>query len=173
MDKSNNTTITDGNEECKACGELQGETPDSSEQAETISSNSTSSKTGYVMVLDVLGFRDTVSKYKADEFIELWKETRGKLIRIKKGLFEWTEQVVLDILFMSDTIIICASLENNARDNELGRRLIFIFPTLIDYFFMDFFQKNFYLRGAISYGSFRYDADLNIVMGEALDEAYE
>ncbi len=27
MDKSNNTTITDGNEECKACGELQGSIP--------------------------------------------------------------------------------------------------------------------------------------------------
>lgn len=129
-------------------------------------------KTGYILMLDVLGFKEMVSKDKGEDFIDLWTGIRDTLFTKKFEVEGRIKAIEIDLLCLSDTIIICLSLkEGKSKVNP--RLLLSIMPQILDSFFMDLFRKKVFMRGAISFGQYRCDMNSSIVMGKALDEAYE
>jgi len=132
-----------------------------------------SSKHGYVMMLDVLGFRDFVSKDIGNDFFAIW-ESIQKSLYDKKEVIEnrLRNQVIIDILCLSDTLIVCVSLSNKPINANIDdRELIVILPELINSFFQTQLNNKVFFRGAISYGEFSFSSEQTIVMGSALDEA--
>lgn len=136
------------------------------------SSSHTRLKQGYVLMLDVLGFKDMVSKDLGEEFINKWVEIRARIMEKKSQLEEKIKDVEIDILCLSDTVIICIALKPMKHELKPDL-LISIIPSILDSFFMELFRDKIFMRGAISYGQYRCDMDSNIVMGKALEEAYE
>lgn len=128
-------------------------------------------KTGYVLMLDVLGFKDFVSKDSGENFFSIWFVIRERLLSKKAELEEKHKSLEIDVLCLSDTLIICVSMKGNPKTDP--RFLLILIPMLIDTFFIDMFESKIFFRGAISFGNFRCDMNLNIAMGNALDEAYE
>lgn len=135
---------------------------------------STTSKHGYVMMLDVLGFREYVSKRGDIDFFNIWDEINKSIDDKKNELLKrFKDQINIDYLCLSDTLIICVSLATN--DPKIDdRAAIVIFIELIGAFFNKQMQENsIFFRGAISYGQYYFNDKQNIIMGPALDEASE
>lgn len=128
-------------------------------------------KTGYVIMLDVLGFREFVSKNKEEDFFSTWSALKKSLIDKKKSYdTDKNKTVTLDVLCLSDTLIICLSYKDASMNSD-SRYLLSSIPGIIDIFFMSFMiDHSIFFRGAISYGKFRFSSDENIVMGDAIDE---
>lgn len=131
-----------------------------------------SSKHGYVMMLDVLGFRDFVSKDIGNDFFTIWENIQQSLYDRKEAIEKRLEnQVIIDILCLSDTLIVCVSLSSQPDNANVDDRvLIVILPELINSFFQTQLKNKVFFRGAISYGEFSFSTKQTIVMGSALDE---
>lgn len=127
-------------------------------------------KHGYVMMLDVLGFRDFVSKTSGSSFFDIWNSIKTSIIEQKKLIEDNLKQAVtIDVICLSDTLIVCVSL--NEIDRIDDKYLLCFMPILIDTFFYKQIKNNqVFFRGAISYGKFTYSTEQNIIMGHALDE---
>lgn len=134
-----------------------------------------SSKHGYVMMLDVLGFRDFISKDLGSDFFAIWESIQKSLYDKKEAIEKrLSNQVIIDILCLSDTLIVCVSLSNQLDNANIDDRvLIVILPELINSFFQKQLNNKVFFRGAISYGEFTFSSEQTIVMGSALDEASE
>jgi len=128
-------------------------------------------KKGYVMMFDVLGFKEFVSKRKDVDFFEIWSQIRKSLIEKKVELEEQSSLLDIDVLCLSDTLIVCMSFKNKTKLDP--RLLLGLLPKLIDTFFHFRFMEGIFFRGAISFGEYRCDMLNNIAMGNAIDEAYE
>lgn len=133
------------------------------------------SKHGYVMMLDVLGFKEYVSKQTNHDFFSIWKALKKDVTRSKeileKGDPKYEDIWHLDVLCLSDTLVLCLScIQANKKLTEasLGH-----FIVIIESFFMHSFKQGVFFRGAISFGDFICDTKNNIAMGNAIDEAYE
>lgn len=133
-------------------------------------------KNGYVMMLDVLGFREFVTKRHDIDFFDIWKSIKVSINKKKDEIQNrFDGRVNIDFLCLSDTLIVCISLANNPLSDSIDDRvLITILPELINSFFQPQMQSNsVFFRGAISYGQYSFSAEQNIIMGPALDEASE
>jgi len=122
-----------------------------------------------------LGFREYVSKQKHLSFFSIWKELRKDIKNSKNTLenkLSGYENIWhLDILFLSDTLVLCLSCKDeNQRliESSIGHLIL-----TIESFFMYNFKRGVFFRGAISFGEFICDEKNNIAMGDAIDEAYE
>ena len=128
-------------------------------------------KTGYILMLDVLGYREYVTKTR-DNFLDLWKELQTSIKEQKETIFkEQKGCVTLDVLFVSDTLFI--GISSSHEDKQLEGLTIMFLLDLIKTIFSFSFKNKIFFRGAISFGEFLFNNDLNIVMGNALDEASE
>lgn len=130
-------------------------------------------KHGYVMMLDVLGFRDFVSKKTGNDFFDIWNTIKTSIVNQKNLIEERLKQAVtIDVICLSDTLIVCVSLNETDRIDD--KYLLCFLPLLIDTFFYSQIKSNqVFFRGAISYGKFTYSTEQNIIMGHALDEVSE
>lgn len=135
-----------------------------------------SRKNGYVMMLDVLGFREFVSKRRDIDFFDIWKSIKSSINKKRDEIqARFANQVTVDFLCLSDTLIVCISLTDTPEIKGVDDRvLITILPELINSFFQEQMQFNsVFFRGAISYGQYSFSSEQNIIMGPALDEASE
>lgn len=128
-------------------------------------------KDGYVIMLDVLGFRDLISKRFGYSFFKIWADIKQKLLERKDELEKKIKPLDIDILCLSDTLVVCLSMKKKTKIDP--RILISLIPKLIDSFFWEQFESRVFFRGAISYGKYQCDMDNNIAMGAAIEEAYE
>lgn len=128
-------------------------------------------KNGYVLMLDILGFREFVTKRKDLSFWDIWSGLKQKLEKKKNEYDSDTKKnVTIDVLCLSDTIIVCLSYKalNNTSDS---RYLLSTLPHIISTFFWEYMKEyNIFFRGAISYGSFTFSKSHSMVMGDAIDE---
>lgn len=128
---------------------------------------------GYVIMLDVLGFREYISKVGMSRFLDFWKELKVKVSHTC-DLLENKVDIPLArfaTIFMSDTIVICVSSREDL--NVLPEKLFPFVSLLLDDVFMFSFKQSIFFRGAISFGNIFCDMQESIAMGDALDEAYE
>ena len=136
-------------------------------------------KRGYVLMLDILGFREAVSKrsYYDDEdnFFNIWKSINESITQTKDKLLNDTSEIFdIDFLCFSDTIIICISLASDLITTYEDKYLIAYLAEIINSFFQfQMIENKIFFRGAISYGEYSFSAEQNIVMGDAIDEASE
>jgi len=128
-------------------------------------------KMGYILMLDVLGYREFVTKTKID-FPKLWSELQEEVKKQRDVIFkEQNGSVILDVLFVSDTIFIGVSTTHNNKQLE-GLTIMFLID-LVKQIFKFSLKNNVFFRGAISFGEYLFDLSLNLVMGNAVDEASE
>lgn len=136
-------------------------------------------KHGYVLMLDILGFREAVSKRSyydgEDNFFNIWKSINENITQTKDKLLNDTWEIFdIDFLCFSDTIIICISLASDLITTYKDNYLIAYLAEIINSFFKFQMEENkIFFRGAISYGEYSFSAEQNIVMGDAIDEASE
>ncbi|HNV66899.1 MAG: hypothetical protein BWY95_01553 [Bacteroidetes bacterium ADurb.BinA104] len=128
-------------------------------------------KEGYVIMLDVLGFRDLMSKRFGNTFFKIWADIKKSLLDKKEGLEKKIKPLDIDVLCLSDTLVVCISMKT--RNKIDPRILLSLIPQLIDCFFWEQFTNRVFFRGAISYGKYQCDTANNIAMGEAIEEAYD
>ncbi|MDP3113708.1 MAG: hypothetical protein Q8M98_02930 [Candidatus Cloacimonadaceae bacterium] len=128
-------------------------------------------KEGYVIMLDVLGFRDLISRRFGFTFFKIWADIKQSLLDKKEGLEKKIKPLDIDVLCLSDTLVVCISMKT--RNKIDPRILLSLIPQLIDCFFWEQFTKRVFFRGAISYGKYQCDIVNNIAMGEAIEEAYD
>lgn len=130
-------------------------------------------KQGYVMMLDVLGYREYISKEKGSDFFKIWESIKKGILEKKVSLEQmFLHKIEIDFLCFSDTLVVCISLAEDLGGLDIDPRgTILIFPYLITTFFIPQMQNNIFFRGAISYGEFQLSTEDNIIMGSALDEA--
>jgi hypothetical protein len=132
-------------------------------------------KRGYVAMLDVLGFKEYLSKRQNFDFFSLWKQLKKELndqkYCIEKEIQGFEDYWHLDVLCLSDTLVLCLSCTD---ENEENRTILLAHIVIIlDSFIDRYFKQGIYFRGAISYGDFICDTKQNIAMGNAIDEASE
>jgi len=129
-------------------------------------------KNGYVLMLDILGFRNFVSKNSSLDFIEIWCKLKKELLETKRMLEESMGKIfTFEIMFLSDTLIIGCS---DCRKSNTGIGVLVFLPDLIRSFFFRYMQEyKFFFRGAISFGEYFFSSEDNLVMGSAFDEASE
>jgi hypothetical protein len=128
-------------------------------------------KTGYILMLDVLGYREFVTKTKSD-FPILWRELQENVKKQRDVIFkELNGSVIVDVLFVSDTIFIGVSTIYKNKQLE-GLTIMFLID-LVKLIFKFSLKNNVFFRGAISFGEYLFDLRLNLVMGNAVDEASE
>ena len=128
-------------------------------------------KTGYILMLDVLGYREFVTKTKID-FPKLWRELQEEVKKQRDVIFkELNGSVIVDVLFVSDTIFIGVSTIDKNKQLE-GLTIMFMID-LVKLIFKFSLKNNVFFRGAISFGEYLFDLRLNLVMGNAVDEASE
>lgn len=128
-------------------------------------------KTGYVMMLDILGFREFVTKRNDLSFWDIWSGLKQKL-ETKKNEYDsdTKKNVTIDVLCLSDTIIVCLSYKVT-NDESDSRYLLSTLPHIISVFFWEYMRKyKIFFRGAISYGNFTFSKTHSMVMGDAIDE---
>lgn len=132
-------------------------------------------KTGYVMMLDVLGFRETVSKRSGSDFFEIWSSIQKTLKKAKEERDNNSKYITsLDLLFLSDTLVLCESPKKGYEKIFKDKLILMGLPFLIDSIFLPFMlEHHVFFRGAISYGEYEYDKELQIIMGDAIDEVSE
>lgn len=128
---------------------------------------------GYVLMLDVLGFREYITKSGMSKFLEFWKKLKKDLVRTCRNLDNNDEFSLasFDIMFLSDTIVICFSSKRGATIRP--EKLIVFVGLILEGIFVSSFKQGVFFRGAISFGDFFCDSKNNIAMGTAISEAYE
>lgn len=151
-------------------------TADSNESTQMCHAEETTSelreKTGYVMMLDILGFKEHISKTGLTGFFKFWKELRYQIILTCTILNnDKHSDCVIDTMFLSDTIVICVS--RGSYNPDSCENLIEKVSLILDIVYLPSVQKRFFFRGAISFGKFVCDVESNIAMGDAIIEAYE
>ncbi len=127
---------------------------------------------GYVLMMDVLGFKDFVSLKPDFDFIKCWRTLKHDINESAKNIQFISNKCRVEVLFLSDTVVVCFSpiVSNIDKDEDI---LHFI-PMLIQSFFLKYMEEyNLFFRGALSYGEFYFHSGDNIVMGSAINEAYE
>ncbi len=125
---------------------------------------------GYVLMLDMLGFKERTADIKSD-FIDCWRALKKDIQRTAREM-KYGYDIHINTLFLSDTIIICFSLKKN--DHCDLNTLLLSIPELIQSFFLKYMEKSgIFFRGALSFGKFIFLSKENIVMGPALNEAAE
>ncbi|MCB5253243.1 MAG: hypothetical protein WC111_01810 [Candidatus Cloacimonadaceae bacterium] len=128
-------------------------------------------KTGYVMMLDILGFREFVTKRNDISFWDIWSGLKHKL-ETKKNEYDsdTKKNLTIDVLCLSDTIIVCLSYKVT-NDESDSRYLLSTLPHIIGVFFWEYMKEyKIFFRGAISYGKFTFSKTHSMVMGDAIDE---
>ena len=127
-------------------------------------------KEGYVLILNILGFEHRTSKLEYD-FIKCWKSLKKDILA---GVLEMKNgnNVHIDTLLLTDTLIVCFSLKSN--DSCSMDNLLLDIPGSIQSFFFKFMEENtIILAGALSFGKFIFCAHDNLVIGPAISEATE
>jgi hypothetical protein len=128
-------------------------------------------KNGYVLMLDILGFREFVTKRKDLSFWDIWSGLKQRLEKKKNEYDSDTKKnVTIDVICLSDTIIVCLSYKALKNTSD-PRYLLSTLPHIISTFFWAYMKEyNIFFRGAISYGSFTFSKTHSMVMGDAIDE---
>lgn len=129
---------------------------------------------GYVIMLDILGFREHVTNEIGYSFLDTWKEIITPIID-KAHLMKTEPKYItkIDALFLSDTMFIGCGLKNPNERFDIALSLMGI-PWIIDDFFTQcMFKHKIFLRGAISFGEYAISDTRNIVMGAAVNECSE
>lgn len=130
-------------------------------------------KKGYVVMLDVLGFKEFTARRKDFDFFENWSSIKTKLLDVKskyESMFnDYDIKAKADVLCLSDTLMFCLSFEEESI--LPATTLITILPGILDMFMYDQFKEKVFFRGAISFGTYMCDMANNIAMGEAINEA--
>lgn len=128
-------------------------------------------RSGYILMLDILGFKESVSIEYGAEFIEVWSIIRDELIKAKsKYENEYILPMTFDFLSLSDTLII--GIGFNPEYLFFGDVPIIIIVEMLDKLLLTCMEKyHLFFRGALSYGRYLFYDELNLAMGPALDEA--
>jgi len=130
-------------------------------------------KTGYVLMLDVLGFKDSVTKDYHNDFLTIWSDLNTNF-QNKRRYYQDDENksINLDVLCMSDTIILGLSHKSRDIDEIYDKRyLLSSMIRIIDSFFTNYMmEKKIFFRGVIGYGDFIFDNEQKIAMGNVIDE---
>lgn len=128
---------------------------------------------GYVLMLDVLGFREFISQSGMSKFLEFWKNLKKEVTQACNDLEEGDEYSLAssDIMFLSDTIVVCFSSKKGTTIRP--EMLILFVGYILERIFVSSFKQGVFFRGAISFGDFFCDSESNIAMGTAISEAYE
>ena len=125
------------------------------------------------MMLDVLGFRETVTKRPDLDFYKVWSKLKTQL---KEKQLEYENDnkkiIEIDVLCLSDTIIVGLSYKSKGEAKQYENRYLLSSMTrIIDLFFINFMNKyKTFFRGVIGYGDFRFSEENDIVFGTAIDE---
>lgn len=133
-------------------------------------------RNGYILMLDILGFKDSVSKEHGIRFIEIWESIQKQLKEARdaceKEYCDAEIQISLDFLCLSDTLIIGISITPD--DEGLAFLPIVVLNDILDKLFLSCIENHhIFFRGALSYGRYIFDDQHNLVMGQALEEAAE
>lgn len=128
---------------------------------------------GYVLMLDVLGFREYVTRSGMSKFLVFWRNLKKEITSVCSDLDEGDEYSLAssDIMFLSDTIVVCFS--NKMRTSTRPELLIVFVGYILERIFVSSFKQGVFFRGAVSFGDFFCDSESNIAMGAAISEAYE
>lgn len=128
---------------------------------------------GYVLMLDVLGFREYITRTGMSKFLDFWMKLKSDVMRTCSNLDDNDEYSLakFDIMFLSDTIVICLSSKQGATIRP--EKLIGFVAVILESIFISSFKQGVFFRGAISFGDFFCDSKNNIAMGAAITEAYE
>jgi len=131
-------------------------------------------KMGYVLMLDVLGFKESITPTYSTKFLEIWNDIRNTLIKAKQDCEKenTSENLImcLDLLCLSDTILIGVSLEPNKA--KLAFVTLYSLVKVIEELVFNCMTKyKLFFRGALSYGEYLVNDDLNIAFGPAINEA--
>jgi len=122
-------------------------------------------------MLDILGFREFISRRKDLSFWEIWSGLKQTLESKRNEYNSDTKKnVTIDVLSLSDTIIVCLSYKNLRAESD-PRYLLSTMPHIINLFFWEYMNEHsIFFRGAISYGKFTFSTSQSMVLGDAIDE---
>lgn len=89
-----------------------------------IMENTHISKHGYVVMLDILGFREYIRKTSIEKFIKLWKKIQKQAEDSVKDIEKPSKLMFAESYFISDTIVLC--LYTKESDSPPQNRLLIL-----------------------------------------------
>lgn len=120
--------------------------------------------TGIVCVLDALGTKGVWQIDEPEKYLEKIEKIYNDLDRLKDYGQQQNEDILLDYITFSDTIIVTL----HYKDYE-SESIIPPFARMIDGLYSLCLAENLFMRGAISYGKFIKKG--NSIIGPAIDDA--
>ncbi len=119
----------------------------------------------FVLYLDIMGFKERVSRVKVDELKQQLLLFKTKIIKLKPLLVGGkTEKTLINMAQFSDSIVLVTRDCTEDDLNRISKAAAILMQTAL--------QTGFALRGAIAKGNMVFDLENQLFFGKALVDAY-
>ena len=119
----------------------------------------------FVLYLDIMGFKERVSRVKVDELKQQLLLFKTKIIKLKPLLVGGkTKKTLINMAQFSDSIVLVTRDCTEDDLNRISKAAAILMQTAL--------QTGFALRGAIAKGNMVFDLENQLFFGKALVDAY-